>query len=398
MDENQNSIDYQPSLKDLIDIPAFQTILDGFSHLTGIPTAILELNGKILITSGWQTICTQFHRQNEATARRCLESDTALSVQLKKGEKYNVYKCKNGLVDVAVPIVIDDIYIGNLFAGQFFFESPDMDFFTKQAQTYGFELDSYLDALSKIPIVSSETIQKTMAFLSDLTVIISSSGIDKKKLIELNKSLEQRIHERTAALEAEVKAREIEQRFTGSLINSLPGVMYVFNHFGRFVRWNKNFEIISGYTADQISDMNPLDFVAEHDKAVVKEAIEKVFHDGSVVVEADVTTLDGQIIPHMLTGYHFSLDGISYLVGVGLDISDRVKSEKEKETLINRLKQTLSEVKKLSGFIPICASCKKIRDDEGYWKQIEAYIRDHSEAEFSHSICPDCAKRLYPFI
>jgi hypothetical protein len=60
------------------------------------------------------------------------------------------------------------------------------------------------------------------------------------------------------------------------------------------------------------------------------------------------------------------------------------------------LRQALANVKKLSGFLPICASCKKIRDDKGYWNQIESYIRDHSEAEFSHSICPDCTSTLYP--
>lgn len=62
----------------------------------------------------------------------------------------------------------------------------------------------------------------------------------------------------------------------------------------------------------------------------------------------------------------------------------------------NALLETLEEVKVLSGFLPICASCKNIRDDKGYWKQIEDYIRDHSEAEFSHSICPECLKKLYP--
>lgn len=60
------------------------------------------------------------------------------------------------------------------------------------------------------------------------------------------------------------------------------------------------------------------------------------------------------------------------------------------------LEKALSEVKTLSGFLPICASCKKIRDDAGYWQQIEVYIRDRSDAQFSHGICPDCAKRLYP--
>ncbi len=60
------------------------------------------------------------------------------------------------------------------------------------------------------------------------------------------------------------------------------------------------------------------------------------------------------------------------------------------------LEKALSQVKLLSGFLPICASCKKIRDDKGYWNQIETYIQKHSEAEFSHSICPDCSQRLYP--
>jgi signal transduction histidine kinase len=60
------------------------------------------------------------------------------------------------------------------------------------------------------------------------------------------------------------------------------------------------------------------------------------------------------------------------------------------------LEEALSKVRLLSGFLPICASCKKIRDDQGYWNQIESYIQQHSEAEFSHSICPDCAKKLYP--
>lgn len=79
-----------------------------------------------------------------------------------------------------------------------------------------------------------------------------------------------------------------------------------------------------------------------------------------------------------------------------LEVAERKKSEREKERLIAELKAALAEVKKLSGLLPICASCKRIRDDKGYWQQIEAYIRDHSEADFSHGICPTCIKELYP--
>ena len=79
-----------------------------------------------------------------------------------------------------------------------------------------------------------------------------------------------------------------------------------------------------------------------------------------------------------------------------LQIEERKKAEAEKENLIVELKKALKEVKTLGGLLPICASCKKIRDDNGYWNQLEDYIRKHSEAEFSHSFCPDCAKKLYP--
>lgn len=81
--------------------------------------------------------------------------------------------------------------------------------------------------------------------------------------------------------------------------------------------------------------------------------------------------------------------------GSNRDITKRKEAELERERLVAELQQALAKVKLLSGFIPICASCKKIRNDAGYWQQIEVYIRDHSEAKFSHGICPDCGKKLY---
>jgi hypothetical protein len=77
-------------------------------------------------------------------------------------------------------------------------------------------------------------------------------------------------------------------------------------------------------------------------------------------------------------------------------IRDHEKAEEEKSNLIIELQEALSEVKKLSGFLPICSSCKKIRDDKGYWSEVEQYVSAHSDAEFSHSICPDCMRSLYP--
>lgn len=78
------------------------------------------------------------------------------------------------------------------------------------------------------------------------------------------------------------------------------------------------------------------------------------------------------------------------------EIVQRKKAEEQRDRLILDLQKALADVNTLSGMLPICSSCKKIRDDEGYWNQIEGYIQKHSDAEFSHGICPDCAKKLYP--
>jgi len=78
------------------------------------------------------------------------------------------------------------------------------------------------------------------------------------------------------------------------------------------------------------------------------------------------------------------------------EITENERAHDESQRLVAKLQKTLSEVKRLSGQLPICASCKKIRDDQGHWRQVEEYIRDHSEAEFTHSLCPECAQRLYP--
>lgn len=77
------------------------------------------------------------------------------------------------------------------------------------------------------------------------------------------------------------------------------------------------------------------------------------------------------------------------------DITDRKKTEKERDKLISELKNSLAEVKVLKGIIPICATCKKVRDDRGYWNQVESYISNHSEAEFSHGLCPECMDKMY---
>jgi PAS domain S-box-containing protein len=84
------------------------------------------------------------------------------------------------------------------------------------------------------------------------------------------------------------------------------------------------------------------------------------------------------------------------MVGVWIDITDRKRAEAERERLASELQAAQSKIRILSGLLPICASCKKIRDEHDVWHQIESYIRSHSEARFTHGVCPDCVRELYP--
>lgn len=103
-------------------------------------------------------------------------------------------------------------------------------------------------------------------------------------------------------------------------------------------------------------------------------------------------------VPHLVTCTPF-FDEEGALLGtvhVAHDISEQKRAAEDRESLIAQLQETLAKVKLLSGFLPICSVCKKIRDDRGYWEQVEVYVRDHSDATFSHGLCPGCAKTLYP--
>lgn len=98
---------------------------------------------------------------------------------------------------------------------------------------------------------------------------------------------------------------------------------------------------------------------------------------------------------------HVDIDMANRVIGVVvLSVSSyllikRRNAEKERERIIGELREALDKVKSLSGMLPICASCKKIRDDRGYWEDVAAYITRHSEALFSHGLCPDCAKKAF---
>ncbi len=177
------------NILNLIDFEEVNRLLEGFNQSTGFVTAILDLEGNVLSKSGWRQICTEFHRINPETSKKCRISDTILADELANGEKYHFYECCNGLVDVAVPIIINGEHIANLFSGQFFFNEPDRTFFKKQAEKYGFNEERYLSALGKVPIVSKEKVKVAMEFLLNMTQMISEITFQKVEQLQLNEEL-----------------------------------------------------------------------------------------------------------------------------------------------------------------------------------------------------------------
>jgi PAS domain S-box-containing protein len=174
---------------DLIDFEEVNKLLEGFNQTTGFVTAILDLEGNVLSKSGWRQICTAFHRINHETSSLCTISDTVLANKMAEGEKYHFYECLNGLVDVAVPIVINGEHIANLFSGQFFFDEPNLTFFKKQAEKYGFNEQKYLTELQNVPVVSKEKVKVAVDFLLDMTQLISEITYQKLEQVQLNEAL-----------------------------------------------------------------------------------------------------------------------------------------------------------------------------------------------------------------
>jgi PAS domain S-box-containing protein len=168
----------------LLDFRAIQDLMNSFYKITRIGIGINDIKGNIQVATGWQDVCTRFHRVNPETFRNCLESDIYLSREVGRGEA--IYRCKNGMWDMATPLVIGGRHIANIFLGQFFFEGevPDYDFFREQAKAHGYDVAEYLAALDRVPRWSRELVQNVMEFYRKLAMMISRLSIGNIQLIQ----------------------------------------------------------------------------------------------------------------------------------------------------------------------------------------------------------------------
>ncbi len=161
-------------LADIVDTAAIQSIMDAFYRVTRVGVGLIDLQGEVLVATGWQPICNRFHRVHPVACRNCIESDSVLSQGVDPGT-YRAYRCKNGMWDLVTPITVGTKHIGNLFLGQFFFadEAPDREFFRAQARRFGFAEDDYLRALDEVPRWERAHVDAVMQFYMRFAGLIS---------------------------------------------------------------------------------------------------------------------------------------------------------------------------------------------------------------------------------
>jgi PAS domain S-box-containing protein len=200
-------------LANIIDVPSLQAAMEQLYLVTHMGIAIIDLKGKVLVGTGWQEICTKFHRVNARTCKNCIESDIELSSGLSRGQ-IRLYKCKNNMWDVVTPLFIGNKHVGNIFFGQFFFEDevPDLEYFEKQAEKYGFDKKAYLEAFDRIPRFSrkkTEALMKFYAQLSDMLSKTSYANVKLARALNTEKELQYKLEDKAA--EVEEYASQMEQ-------------------------------------------------------------------------------------------------------------------------------------------------------------------------------------------
>ncbi len=167
-------------LADIIDTQTVHYFMSDFYKLVPISLGLNDLKGNVLVGIGWQDICTKFHRVHPETCKNCVECNIKLSEASLPG-KIRIYRCKNNMWDMAAPIMVDGQHVGDIYAGQFFFEDEPVDynFFRFQARQQGFNEEEYIAALEKVPRLSREAVDKAIDFLFQSNTPLACCGDGK---------------------------------------------------------------------------------------------------------------------------------------------------------------------------------------------------------------------------
>lgn len=320
-------------LADILDAPQIQSFMEDLYRITGHKMSIIDLKGQVLVDVGWQDICSKFHRMHPETLKKCLESDSDLTVGIPRGE-FETYRCKNNMWHLVTPIIVGEKHMGNLFMGQFFFadEEVDYDLFRAQARKYGFPEEEYLAALDAVPRHIEERVNMGKAIFLGLTDMFS-------RLSYANIKLAHSLAERDRLTETLSKANLV--------VEHSPVVLF---------RWKGDdawpVELVSGniiqfgYTPDEfLSGAIAYSSILHPDdrERVIRE-VHEYCNDGAdqFRLEYRISTRGGEI---RWVNEHSNIErdaagGVKNFEGVIIDVTERKRAEEE----LQRQKQLLEDL------------------------------------------------------
>ncbi len=197
---------------------------------------------------------------------------------------------------------------------------------------------------------------------------------------------------------AEKELEESRAKFRSMFVGNPEPSVYLDEGYN-IVDINPRFSEYFDYTVEEVKGKNIDDLIVPNEKLKEAEDLNKKIEQGYVYHNTFRKRKDGTLVPVSISAAPIRQLPDGKNVGsfvIYKDVSKQKKAEDEREKVIIDLQKALDEVKTLSGLVPICSHCKKIRDDSGYWEQVEYYISKRSNVDFSHGICPDCMKKYYP--
>jgi PAS domain S-box-containing protein len=233
---------------------------------------------------------------------------------------------------------------------------------------------------------------------------ILKAHLSRTNLARLNTAIRNALETRKFREEkeqAEEALRRSEAQMRAILESALDCIITM-DHEGRIIEFNAASEKTFGFTRDQVLGRSMADLIvppALRERHWRGLANYLASGHGPILdkrIEMTAMRQNGDEFPVELTVTHINSEGPPVFTGFIRDISERKRAEDEREKLIRELQDALGKVKTLSGLLPICASCKKVRDDKGYWHQVESYLMSRADVSITHGFCPDCAARLYP--
>ena len=208
-------------------------------------------------------------------------------------------------------------------------------------------------------------------------------------------------------MRVEEKLQQTEERMR-AIADSARDAILMMDPEGRVSYWNRAAERILGYTEVEAIGQNLHDLIAPPRFRPAHQAAFPAFRQtgrGAAIgkmLDLEARRKDGREISVQLSLSAVQMNDGWHAVGLIRDITDRKHAEEKLQRYSSELakknkelQEALANVKQLTGMLPICASCKKIRDDKGYWSQVESYISQHTEVVFTHGICPECEKKMY---